>query len=332
MTRIRISFWIGIGVMILLHVVGMFGYMWFGGPKVTAMDGLYMTFITVATIGYGEIVDLTNNTPGRIFTMVIGFAGILTMTYLFSAVTAWMVESDLNQRLKRRRMNKGIDRMQGHYIVCGLGRVGANVINELIKTGRTVVVIERDATHMNDYMQRGEAIPHFIGDATDDQLLANAGIARAAGLFAITGEDSVNLLLALAARQMAPKIRIIVRVHEIRNSDKARRCGADDVISPDFTGGMRIASAMVRPTAVSFMDQMLKSSQSLRIEEHAVNESQVGKTIHDIGRRNASQLIMAIRSGADWIFNPEDSLALAAGDVIISMSTPQNIKASNQLE
>ena len=148
--------------MVLIHVAGTLGYMYLGRPTATWIDSFYMTFITVATIGYGEVVDLSTHPMGRLFTVFIAVLGIGTMSYLFSTFVALLLESDLNAALRKKRMEKEIAKLSGHYIVCGIGRVGTNVALELLKTKRSFVVIESDRAALDRWLEHQ---PDKIGRA-----------------------------------------------------------------------------------------------------------------------------------------------------------------------
>ena len=231
-----------------------------------------MTFITVATIGFGEIIDLSASPNGRIFTMAIATLGIANVAYTTSKLTAFILESEINEVLRRRRMQERIDALSGHYIVCGIGRVGANVAHELAVTGRKFVALDESAEAVELFHEKYPDAFAMHGDAQDDELLKRAGVARAAGVFAVTGDDGGNVLITLSAKQLGPQARLVARCHEVRNIDKLKRVGADAIVSPDFTGGMRIASSMIRPTVVSFLDEMLRTDEKLRVEEVRIPE------------------------------------------------------------
>ena len=307
----------------LVHVAGMIGYKMIGGPETTWLDAFYMTFITVATIGYGEVVDLTKSPGGRVFTMVIALVGIGTMTYMFSVVTAFILESDLNAALRRKRMQKKIAQLNGHYIVCGIGRVGVNVADELRKTGREFVVIEADRGALEVYIEQHDEALYLHGDAADDDLLRAAGVANAAGVFAVTGDDSHNLVVSLSVKQLNPKSKVVARVHDIRNAEKTRRAGADEIVSPDFTGGMRIASAMLRPNVVNFMDQMLRTDDGLRVEEVIVPEGFAARRLGDIALKSRDYILMATHENGKWVFNPDDEHVIRTGYALVVMTNPE---------
>ncbi len=314
--------WAG-GALIAVNIIGTIGYKIIGGEQATWTDCFYMTFITVATIGYGEMIDLSTHPGGRLFTVGVAFFGIAAMTYMFSSVTAWILESDLNQTLRRRRMEKEIGRLDGHYIICGIGRVGSNVAAELLKTARRFTVIEEDMHALEAYQEQHPDVLFVHGDAADDDVLARAGIAHAAGVFAVTGDDSRNIVIALSAKQINPLLRVVARVHDIRNGDKARRAGADEIVSPDFTGGMRIASAMIRPHVVNFMDQMLLRDDGLRVEEVLVPPTFQPRTLATLKLQSRDFVLMATHENGHWVFNPDAEHEIRPGHALIVMATPQ---------
>ena len=302
--------------------VGTVGYRIIGGPATSVIDALYMTFITVATIGYGEIVDLSHSPGGRIFTMAIATAGVLNFTYLMSVLTAFIVEGDVNQALRRRRMQKAIDLLNNHYIVCGIGRVGYNVTHELIVTERAHVVIDTDQEKIDQHRERYPEALFIHGDASEDDVLSRAGIARAVGVFAITGDDSKNLVITLTSKQLNPQARVVARCHEVNYFEKMKKVGADAIVSPDFTGGMRIASCMIRPQVVGFLDEMLRSDKGLRVEEVPLRDGFSGNLLGDLELRSADYVLLAVRDGDRWLFNPKKDFPLRPGNTLIVMATP----------
>ena len=322
------KFLTGLGVLAAIHVVGTVGYLLIGAPS--AVDALYMTFNTVATIGFVEIPDLSKSPGGRIFTMVIGFFGIGATWYLFSTFTAFVLETNLTQAYRRRRVTLTIGQLRDHYIICGIGRVGSYVADELIATRRAFVVIDASGEAIAAHEERTghELVVH--GDAADDEILERAGVVRCAGVFAVTGDDSRNLVVSMSARALRPEARIVARVHDRRNVDKTLRAGADEIVSPDFTGGMRIAAAMLRPHAVSFMDMMLRTSENFRVEEVEVPASFGGCEAQALGR-GRDFLLVAIRGrDGQWNFNPLPADRVDAGCTVVAIVTPggrEKIKA-----
>ena len=312
------------GVLLLLavHVVGTLGYHAIGAPEASWIDSFYMTFITVATIGYGEVVDLNGHPGGRLFTVAVAVVGISTMSYLFSTLVALLVESNLNSNRRRKRMLATIAKLKDHYIICGAGRVGSNVARELLHTRRTPVIIERERDVLDGWLQQHPNAPHLHADAADDQSLRDAGVMQAAGVFAVTGDDSHNLMIALSVKLLNPKVRVVVRLHDQRNADKARRAGADEVVSPDFTGSLRIASAMLRPHAVNFMDQMLRSDEGLRVEEVLVPADAPARRVSELAPRSQAYILVATHLNGQWTFNPPDDQLLPPGTALVLMTNP----------
>ncbi len=318
----RSLFWAALAMSLVL-MTGTLGYRIIGGPQYTWMDCFYMTFITVATIGYNEIVDLSHNPGGRLFTVFIATLGIGTMTYMFSSVTALILESDINQAWRRKRMMQAISKLSGHYIVCGVGRVGSNVAQELVATGRECVVIDSDLKHLEAFLEKYPAQSYIHADATDNDVLLAAGIMNARGIFAVATDDSQNLVISLSAKQLNPGLRVVARCHELKNVEKTRMAGADEIVSPDFTGGLRIVSAMVRPHVVSFLDEMLKTENALRLEEFPMPAQFAGKPLSVLNLSSRHYVVLAVRQGQHWVFNPEPGHALQEGDVLMVMTTPQ---------
>ncbi len=314
--------WRGAALLALVHLIGTVGYMYIGRPEATWIDSFYMTFITVATIGYGETVDLAHHPMGRLFTVFIAVIGIGTMSYLFSTFVALLLESDLNATLRKKRMKKEIARLSGHYIVCGIGRVGSNVANELLQTQRTLVIVESDREALDHWLEEHPDTPHLHADAADDEALRAAGVMTAAGVFAVTGDDSHNLMISLSVKLLNSKARVVARLHDIRNADKARRAGADEIVSPDFTGGMRIASAMVRPHVVNFMDQMLRTDDQLRVEEVQVPPDFADTPIGQLIQKSRDYILLATHEQGQWVFNPADEHVIKAGTTLVLMATP----------
>lgn len=314
---------IGAAVLLTVQVTGTVGYWLIGQPKASWIDAFYMTFITIATIGYGEIVDLSAHPMGRLFTVAIAVVGIGAMSYLVSATVALLVDADLNAGMRRKRMEKEITRLKGHYIVCGVGRVGGNVAAELEKTQREFVVVESDRAALDAWLEHHPDTLYLHDDAADDEALIRAGVMQSAGVFAVTGDDSHNLMVSMSVKLLKPDVRVVVRLHDIRNEKKARRAGADAIVSPDFSGGMRIASMMLRPHAVTFMDQMLLSDQRLRVEEVLVPAGFAAKPVREVLPHSDAYLLMATHEGGQWVFNPADDHVLRAGAAVVLMTSPE---------
>jgi voltage-gated potassium channel len=326
------------GVLILLLGI-LFGsslvYYFIGHRTYSFFDCIYMTFITISTIGYGEVIDLSASPVGRAFTMLVAFAGIGTLTYAFSMITALIVEGNLTHSFRRRKMEQKIEQAQNHFIVCSAERVGMHIINELAATQRPFVVIEQHQDDIDALLQLHPDALYLLGDPTDNQLLQQAGVDRAAGLFATEDDDNRNLVICISAIHINPRLRIVSHAREPKNIDKMKHAGATSVISSEQIGGLRMASEMARPAVVSFLDTMLRDTQkNLRIEEVSIPPALVGKTLQDLKlKRYRDVLLMAIRVQDDWIYNPEETHLLAATSTLIFMGTPEaRIHLENELK
>jgi voltage-gated potassium channel len=322
--KIRRKALIAGGLLLLVLLVGTAAYKRIGGEQATWLDSLYMVVITIATIGYGEVIDLSHSPGGRVFTMFLSFAGIGIMTYIMMSLTAFIVEGELNEAFRRRKMEKRIAKLTDHYIVCGADGVGSHVARELAATQRPFVVVDTDREKIEHVHGGDEGPPFIVGDATDNETLHRAGIERARGLFAVTGDDNLNMVISLSARQLNPAIRVVARCEETRNAEKMQRAGADTAVSPTRIGGLRMASEMLRPAVVSFLDVMLRREDlALRIEELAVPGSMVGRPLAELDLTSyRTLLLLAVRSGESWTYNPSRDVLMQAGDTLVFMGSP----------
>jgi len=320
--RIYVAFRFSLLAFAVIMVIGTAGYWEISAGKATLLDCAYMTFITIATIGYGEVIDLSQSPGGRVFTMVIGFFGVANIFYMTSKMTAFIVESDLNEGLRRHRMQSEIENLKDHYIVCGIGRVGRNVLNELVATGRQSVVIEPAQASLDVMLETYPKQRYLHGDGADDELLRAAGVQHAAGVFAVSGDDNKNLVITLSAKQLNPNVRVVARCHDVRFVDKMRRVGADDIVSPDFTGALRIASSMLRPAVVSFLDEMLRTDQGLRVEEIVLPQGGRERRIAELAPADSDYVLLAVRREGRWEFNPTPESTAKPGATLVVMATP----------
>lgn len=318
------KFEISFSLFLIILSSGTLGFWLITGMKNSLFDCLYMTVITVTTVGYGEVVDLSGNPAGRAFAMLLIFSGMSSILYFVSNITAFLIEGNLNEIFWRNKMQKSISGMKGHYIVCGAGTLGEHIIQEFSHTKRPTVVIDISHEKVEHLKEKfpGTGIVH--GDSTDNETLSDAGVERAAGLIAATGNDKDNLVITITARQINPELRIVTRANEMKNVEKLRRAGADSVVSSNFIGALRMASEMVRPAVVSFLDTMLRDTEkAYRVEEVTIPEGSPmeGKTALDVKSR---VLLLAVQKKEGvYEFNPPDSMRLSGGDVIIFMGRPE---------
>ncbi len=325
-------------LLLLLIVVSVTGYRVLGGPSVSFLQALYMAVITLAGVGYGEIVETANNPALRIFNMFVVLFGVAVTVYVFSVVAAFLVEIEVRNPFWRRRMQKRISELRGHFIVCGLGDTGRYAAEELHRTGTHYVVID-----LNEDMIKkvGETHPdlfremlYVVGDATEEEALSKAGIEHAKGLIATLPTDKDNLVITVIAHQKFPQLRIVSRCDEQKFSDRMLRSGAKAIVSPSHIGGLRMASEVIRPHVVGFLDLMLKDqSQTLRVEEIEIENGSPwsGTSLNDLKiHAKHNLLVLAVKNaGADskklWV-NPPDALVIRAGAAIIVMGDIKDIR------
>ncbi|HEY3251127.1 MAG TPA: potassium channel protein [Ignavibacteria bacterium] len=320
-------------LLLLILLTGTGGYWFISGGKHSIVDCLYMTVITILTIGFTEVIQLDD--AGKLFTIVIAFTGIGTATYIISTFTAMIVEGHLKETFKRRKMEKQVKKLENHFIICGAGRVGSVIINELYETGRDFIVIERNEETIGYLSGKYPGILVVEGDADHEGTLEKAGIRTAEGIFASTGDDNQNLVISLTAKYINPNIRVVARCLESVNENKMRKAGADSVITENFIAGMRMASEMIRPTVVSFLDKMLgDKDKNLRVEEIRVHEKHAGKKITELEMEKfPNTLILAIAAGETWIYSPKGEQKLVPGSRIVVITTPEErLKLTGHLQ
>jgi len=315
--------WAGIGLVLIL-VMGTIGYWLIGGREHSFVDALYMTVITITTIGFQEVIDLSGNPGGRVFTIFIAVCGIGVMLYFITNLTAFVVEGEVTESFRRRKMAKKASNSKDHYVICGTGEIGFHIVSELSATRRPHVIVDVNRRSIDRVL---EAFPDEVfveGDATDNNVLLKAGILKARGVFAVTGDDHHNLIVSLTAKHLNPNVRVVARCNEMKNQERMRKAGADAVVSPSLIGGLRMASEMIRPAAVSFLDVMLRTEGNLRVEEVAVPHSFVGKTISALNLKEYRQiLLLAVKTNGDWLYNPPDDYVLQPENTLIFMATPE---------
>jgi len=298
------------------------------GSAIDFLQCLYMTVISTFTVGYGEAIPIV--TPAdKIYTMIVIVLGLGTMGYGVSQMTAFFVEGELHGILARRKMDKRIAAMKDHFIVCGTGEVGHYVIEELISTKRPFIAVDTDEEHLKK-VSEGRSFPYIIGDATDEAVLASAGIKEAAGIVCALQHDRDNLVLAMTCRMNNPKIRIVAKSHDVNLSQRLKNAGADSVVSPQFIGGMRLVSEMVRPTVVTFLDLMLRDKdKEMRVEEirGAPGSVLAGKRLRDQLVADSGVLVMAIQmpGAAGFVYVPPSESPLTPGCTLIVLGDTQRV-------
>jgi voltage-gated potassium channel len=322
---LRRFIWPGAALIAVL-VIGTVGYWFMGGQQYSFLDTFYMTVITITTIGFGEIINVSAIPAGRVFTIFIAIAGIGVLFYMITNFTALVVEGELTKSFRRSKMEKKAKNYRGHYIICGVGELGLHIVNELAATKRPYVIVDISRESIDRFSQVVKDGVFIEGDATDNNTLLKAGIKEASGIFATLGDDNQNLVVALTAKQLSPGIRVVARCNELKNSDKMQKAGADAVISPSLIGGLRMASEMIRPTVVSFLDTMLRDREkNLRVEEVSVPDSLIGKDLASLRLdRFPGILLLAIKTKDGWIYNPPSDCAIKPKSTLVFIGGPED--------
>lgn len=297
-------------------IAGSAGYMLIEGWG--CLDSLYMTVITIASVGYKEIHDLSAN--GRIFTIILIISGVGSVTYALTTIAKIVVEGEIQEVFGRKRLEKKIKELKGHYIVCGYGRMGRIICRELKEKDIKFVVIEKRP----DTFESAEETLVLKGDATKDENLKEAGIEKAKGLISVLPTDAENLFVVLSARELNPKLFIVARAGEEGSEQKLLRAGADRVVSPYHIGGLRIAHTVLKPAVVDFIEFATKSGNiDLQMEEITVqhNSKLAGLTLDECGiGRDLGIIVVAIKKvSGDMKFNPTFRTSIEAGDTLIAL-------------
>lgn len=311
--------------------IGVLGYKIVGGEDWTFFDCLYMTAITVSTVGYEEVIDLSANPAARTFTIVFILLSLGTIAFAVTSITSIIVEGELKNILGRRRMEKEIAKLEDHFIVCGSDETAQTIIQELVLTQKPFVVVEPLQEKIDRLSSLGNIL--FVhGDPTEDSILVQAGIERAKGILLSLPNDEANLFVTISARSLNPDIRIVTKGIDVKSHKKMFKAGSDAVVSPSFIGGMRMVSEMIRPAVVTFLDLMLREREEvLRFEEIRVKKGSFleGKALQEAGiEKETGSLLVAIRKAGSskYNFNPSRETMIQEDDVLVLIATPDIIR------
>lgn len=313
------------GIFFSLLLAGTVGYVLIEGWG--WRDALYMTIITVSTVGFGEVRPMSD--AGRLFTTGLIVSGVGAAAYMFSSLANYIVAGELRGVLRRQRMQNRINQLEDHYIVCGYGRVGIQVAQELLQNQVDLVVIDVDADRSEEIEANGLLM--VVGDATEDAVLSQAGIERAAGLCACLPSDAGNVFVTLTARTLNPNLVIIARSNTLDSERKLGIAGADHVINPYSISGHRMARQLIHPNVVEFMDVVMRRGQlQILIEEIRVSTSSV---LHDkslaqynVRQRTGANVLAVSRPGGRTFTDINSDFVILAGDTLIALGTPEQLE------
>ncbi len=319
----RITLWLIIVVVFLL--IAIFGFMI--TLNLSFIDALYMTIITISTVGYESVGTLT--TAGKLFAIFVILVSVGLVGYLLSQVFSIISEGTINEAWRKKKMMKEIDKLEKHIIVCGAGESGSHVIKELIKKEASFVVIENDPEVIEELKDLG--VLYIEDDATNEDALVTARIKEASGLITTLPTDADNVFVVLTARVLNPALHIIARNHELSSRKKLIRAGANNVVSPDEIGGKKMANLMLSPHVQFFVDNIIDTkNMSINMEEVIIHD---GSELIDKKLRNseiadkAGLIVLAIRRNEDeFIFNPKADEVLRLEDKLIVVGSKEQIE------
>lgn len=326
----RSKFYLAIFLMIAVLLMGILGYRFYAGY--TWIDALYMTIITIATVGYREIAPLSDGV--KLFTIILIVSSIFIFTYSIAIITEYILAKNTFEHLKIKKMKKKIQQLTGHVIVCGYGRNGKEAAARLETHKRPFVVIERD----RNALEAGRSDIFYIeGNANDDQVLMEAGIERASYLIVTLPDDADNLFIVLSARQLNKDLTIISRASEIASPKKLLLAGADKIVMPDKIGGDHMASLVVFPDLMEFLENLsVAGEHNINLEEVGIEElskTYKYKTISELNlrKRTGCTIIGYKKPEEQYILNPSPELQLVPNSKLIVLGQPAQIKKLNEI-
>jgi voltage-gated potassium channel len=321
---------IALGALLIVIVIGTFGYSLVEGWDF--LDSLYMSVITIATVGYMEVQPLSST--GRVFTIFFIIFGVGTTLYAVGAGAQLMLEGQIRNILGRRKMSKKIQEVKDHYIICGYGKVGQQIYNEFSSRQVLCTVVEKHPETVEKAIKEGVLVVQ--GDSTEDSVLEEAGIKRAKGLISAVASESDNVYISLSARVLNPKIFIVARAEAPEAEKKLLRAGANRAISPHTLGGTRMAMAALRPHVVDFMSVATSSEgMDIRIEELEVKEgsSLSNSTLRDCElRQKVGVIVLGIhKKDGQMLFTPPSDSKIEPGDILIAIGKSEELERLEKL-
>ena len=320
-----LQFQLSILLLFGLFCVGILGYILI--EEMTVIDAAYMTVITLTTVGFGEVQPLSAN--GRFFTILLILLGVSTTAYAIRKAAEVLLGQSLWISLEERDMTRLLDKIKDHYIVCGYGRMGREIVNEFQRHGERFVIIDQRDSLRTTLLEK--QIPHVIGDATLDEVLIKAGIERARGILAVVGSDADNVLIVLSAKGLNRQVQVVARATNEEMEGKLRRAGADSVTSPYVIGGQRMAFALVRPAVYKFLNNVVYSEElDSEMGQLTIREGSplVNKSLRESALRNewGAIAVAILRYNGQILISPDPNLKLTVGDTLILVASTENIR------
>src|SRR6266545_1049205 len=310
-----------LGLLILVMLLGGLGYYLLGQGLWTFEQAVYMSVITVSTVGCAELPRFADVGGARELTGAVIVCGVGAVAYFQSTLTAFLVEGTIGHAWRRNRMKRQIEALSDHVVVAGIGSTGRHVVEELRAMSKPLVAIDRSREHLERVSSElGGTLLYIHGDATDDDVLADAGVARASGIVTTLNDDKANLFVTLSVRSVNPTARIVARVIEPETAAKMSRAGANVTVSPNRIGGRRMATELVRPEVAAFFDSLTRDHQDLRFQEIPIEgaSSYAGKQLSELPPRAvADVVVLALKEQDRFRYNPAPGSMLRTGSVLV---------------
>ncbi len=326
----RSKIYLAIALMLSILMIGVLGFRFIS--SYSWLDAFYMTIITVATVGFGEVRPLDAN--AKIFTALLIISSVIIFSFAISVITEYILSRNSLELLKKKKVKNQISNLSSHVIVCGYGRNGMQAAERLTAYNRPFIVIERDRETIEKYE---DEVLFVEGDANEDTVLLEAGVDRASYLIAALPDDADNLFVVLSARQLNTSLFIISRASKITSQKKLLLGGANKVIMPDKIGGDHMASLVVIPDLITFMDKLsMEGEHTTNLEEVAIEDfsDQVDcNSLRDLDlrRKTGCTIIGYIEPDGNYIINPEADLQLKPNSKVIVLGRPEQIRKLNEM-
>lgn len=315
MTSLRPIFHAALALIVLVSA-GVYSFVEIENKSV--IDALWLTMTSITTVGFGDVVPST--TAGRVVTIILMLGGIGMLTYVAGTIFTGMLEGQLRDIWGKNKMMKEISKLRNHIVVCGAGRVGREVVAELLQENQRFVVIEKDTVRLEELRAEGGLL-FIAGDATEDKVLLSARVSLARGVITTLAEDAGNLMITIACKDFNPEARIVARANRPESIIRLKRAGADTVVCPSAIAGNRMALASLKPASVAFVETLVEDREiNLNLEELQLSEKSpfVGNELRDSHiREDYGVMVLAIRRGEDNIINPDPGERFLAGDLLI---------------
>ena len=326
---------IALSSLVSVFVMGVLGYTIIERDNAdhewSLFDAIYMTIITLTTVGYD---DENMSVGGKVFTVFLLIGGFGVFVYGINASTAFIIEGQFQKIYRRRKMIKAIDKLSNHYIICGLGDTGIHSLDELLQMEVDFVAIEREESRIEHLLETRNFL-YVAGDATDDEVLTRAGIERARGLISSLSTDQDNLFTVLSAKQLNPDLTVVSKAVEDNSPPKLLKAGAADVVLADQIGGVRLASRVMRPDVVDFLDIMIRDQETTRFTQSVIRKDSqlIGLTLGKAQIPDRTGLVtVAVRSREGrFEYNPAADLKLGQGDALIVIAGNEQLQKLHEL-